>query len=248
MLGSGLGLVLAILIASAGAARAEPQGDATESVKRGAAGYRVCSSCHSLQPGVHLSGPSLAGLWGQKAGSLEGYGRYTKALKAADVVWDADGLNAWLADPQALVPGTTMTLRGIADDQARADLIAFLRMAMAEGGVEPVVKAGLIAERTAAGQIPPNLSTLGADFRISAIRHCHDAYYIAMERGTELPIWETNVRIKVDTSRRGPKKGAPVLMRSGMAGDRVSVVFSSLSELKETLVESCGPRSGAETR
>ena len=120
MLGSGLGLVLAILIASAGAARTEPQGDATESVKRGAAGYRVCSSCHSLQPGVHLSGPSLADLWGQKAGSLEGYGRYTKALKAADVVWDAVGLNAWLADPQALVPGTTMTLRGIADDQARA--------------------------------------------------------------------------------------------------------------------------------
>lgn len=153
------------------------------------------------------------------------------------MVCDADSLNAWLAGPQALVPGTTMTLRGIADDGTRADLIAFRRVAMTERGAVEVVTAGLITERTAAGQIPPDLSALGADFRIRAIRHCRDANYIATAGGAALPFWETNVRIKVDTSARGPGNGTPVLMRSGMAGDRVSVVFSSLAELKAKILE-----------
>jgi cytochrome c len=35
--------------------------DANEKAKKGAAAYQLCAACHSLQPGVHLSGPSLAG-------------------------------------------------------------------------------------------------------------------------------------------------------------------------------------------
>lgn len=92
--------------------------------------YRACVACHSLEPDNDLTGPSLAGAFGREAGKAAGFNRYSAGLKAAEFVWDADTLNAWLADPQALIPGTTMAFPGIEDDQARADLVAFLAIAM----------------------------------------------------------------------------------------------------------------------
>ena len=236
MLKSPVCATLALFLAVAGQARAQ---DTAELAKKGAPAYRICAACHSLQPGVHLSGPSLAGLWGKKAASVAGYGRYTKALKKADIVWDEDTLNAWLADPQAMVEGTTMMFRGIKKDETRVNLIAFLRLALAEGGATKVVKEGLIAKGMAEGQIPASLKEAGPEQQISAIRHCGNAYYVSTAAGAEYPFWETNVRIKIDTSERGPGQDNAILLRSGMAGDRVSVVFASLAALKKRLAERC---------
>ena len=229
-------IAIAVLVALAGTAKAE---GTAEMVKKGAPAYRLCAACHSLQPGVHLSGPSLAGLWGKKAATISDFGRYTEALKKTEFHWDEITLNAWIADPQAMVPGTTMTFRGIDKDETRANLIAFLRQALAPGGAATVVADGLIPKSMAEGQIPPDLSSLGANQRIKAIRHCRDAYYVTTADGAEFPFWETNVRIKTDASPRGPKAGEPVLLRSGMAGDRVSVVFSSLAEIGGLVAEKC---------
>jgi cytochrome c len=236
MLKSPVCAAFAILMAFAGQVRAE---DGAELAKKGAPAYRICAACHSLQSGVHLSGPSLAGMWGKKAASVAGYGRYTEALKKADIIWDENTLNAWLADPQAMVPGTTMMFRGIEKDETRANLIAFLRQALAEGGTVKVVKDGLISKDMAEGQIPPSLKQAGFEKQITAIRHCGDAYYVTTAAGAVYPFWETNVRIKIDTSERGPGRGKPILLRSGMAGDRVSVVFSSLATLQKLLAEKC---------
>ena len=225
-----------VLAAFAGAAKAEQPAD---SVKKGAQAYRICAACHSMQPGAHLSGPSLADLWGKKAATIGDYGRYTEALKKSGIVWDENTLNAWLADPQAMVPGTTMVFRGVEDDRTRVNLIAFLRQALAPGGTAKVVKVGLIPASMAAGQLPQDLSALGANQRIKEIRHCRDAFYVTTVDGAQFPFWETNVRIKTDTSTRGPKRGEPVLLRSGMAGDRVSVVFSSLAEISRLVAEKC---------
>lgn len=211
----------------------------TEAARKGAPAYRICAACHSLQPGVHLSGPSLADLWGKKAGTAAGYGRYTDALRKSDIVWDEDTLNAWLADPQAMVPGTTMMFRGVEKDETRTNLIEFLRQALAEGGSEKVVRDGLIPQNMAEGQIPPSLKEVKPEQKITAIRHCGDAYYVTTASGAEYPFWETNLRIKIDTSERGPKDGKAVLLRSGMAGDRVSVVFPSLEALKRQLTDVC---------
>lgn len=227
---------LAFLLVWTGEAGAE---ESAETVKQGAAAYRVCAACHSLKPGTHLSGPSLANLWGKPAASVEDYGRYTDALGQAGIVWDENTLNAWLADPQAMVPGTTMTFRGIESDETRTQLIAFLRQAMSDDGLTKVVSGGLISENVALGQIPPDLSQVGSNQRITEIRHCRDAYYITTADGVRFPFWETNLRLKVDTSARGPDDGQPVLLRSGMAGDRVSVVFSSIAKLREQLDEKC---------
>lgn len=229
-------LAAAALVALTASAHAQDQ-DAM--AKQGAPAYRLCAACHSLQPGINLSGPSLAGLWGRKAGTLESYGRYSKALKGLDAVWDEDTLNAWLADPQAMAPGTSMAFRGVENDDTRTGLIAFLRLAMAQGGADDVVKKGLIPQDMAEGQIPPDLSAAGDDQRITDISHCRDAYYVTTADGKSLPFWETNVRIKVDTSERGPKGSAPILQRSGMVGDRVSVVFSDVGQLRAQLKEEC---------
>jgi cytochrome c len=236
MLKSAYCAAIAALLALAGTAQAQ---DSTEMVKNGAQAYRICAACHSLQPGVHLSGPSLADLWGKKAAKVGDYGRYTEALKKADILWDENTLNAWLANPQAMVPGTTMVFRGVEDDQTRVNLIAFLRRALAPGGTGKVVKEGLIPQRMAEGPIPQDLSSLGPNQRIKKIRHCRDAFYVTTVDGAEFPFWEINVRLKTDTSSRGPKKGEPVLLRSGMAGDRVSVVFSSFAEIASLVGEKC---------
>jgi cytochrome c len=212
---------------------------AQSDVKNGGRAYRVCAACHSLQPGVHLSGPSLADLWGKKAASIIGFDRNTTALKTANIVWDENTLNAWLSDPQAMVPGTTMTFRGVQANKTRADIIAFLKKAMVKGGAAKVIKEGLISEDIAMGQIPPDLSSVGANQRITKIRHCGDAYVVSTADGKEFPFWENNVRLKIDTSPRRPKMGQPVLLRSGMVGDRVSIVFSSVAQIRTLISEKC---------
>ena len=48
-----------------------PEGNAT----RGAALFRQCVACHSVESGVHLTGPSLAHVWGRRAASVDRFTR-----------------------------------------------------------------------------------------------------------------------------------------------------------------------------
>jgi cytochrome c len=94
---------------------------------RGVRDFQPCMACHSVKPGEHSTGPSLASLWNRKAGSAEGFTRYTSALKVVDVTWTETSLDKWLSSPQKFVPGTSMSMQGITDPQERADLIAYLK-------------------------------------------------------------------------------------------------------------------------
>ncbi len=87
--------------------------------------YRACRSCHQLDAGKNGAGPSLHGLFGATAGQVEGF-RYSDAMIASGVVWTAETLDAFLADPKDVVPGTSMGYRGLRNDTKRADLIAYL--------------------------------------------------------------------------------------------------------------------------
>lgn len=90
-----------------------------------------CSACHTIGAGgQNLAGPNLAGIYGK--GFAQGNPRfgYTAALLSAGEQggrWDAATLDAWLAGPQRVVPGTSMRFGGIADPLDRADIIAFLQ-------------------------------------------------------------------------------------------------------------------------
>lgn len=211
------------------------EGDA----RRGGEHYQACVACHTLQPDLHMSGPSLSGVWGRTAGKAKGYTRYSPSLRDADFKWDASTLNAWLIKPEAVAPGTYMVFRGIADEQARADLIAFLETATITGGAQKAVDEGVIPESFIKGQAPQALLDAPPHARIESIYHCGDSYFISTEDQVKKPYWEKNVRLKIDSAETGPPTGVPVILRSGMQGDRVSVVFSSLDELQKSIKERC---------
>jgi cytochrome c len=95
---------------------------------RGESLYSRCQGCHSID--VDRVGPRHAGLFGRKAGSLDGY-NYSDAMRAAGLVWEESTLDRFLTAPRELIPGTKMPFAGIADAQERADLIAWLKQATA---------------------------------------------------------------------------------------------------------------------
>ncbi|MBA3520491.1 MAG: c-type cytochrome [Rhizobiales bacterium] len=224
---------------AAGSVPGTAAGQITGDPHRGGEIYRACIACHSLQPDLHLTGPSLAALFGRKAGATAGYDRYSPGLKSARFDWDVNTLNAWLADPQAMIPGTYMIFRGIDDDQARADLITFLEVATAPGGDEAVVAQNLAPREYVRGQAPEPLTPTPPDQQVTKIRHCRDGFFVTTADGTETPFWEMNVRLKLDTRETGPEPGKPAIVGAGMMGDRVSIVFSSLAELTKFVVEEC---------
>jgi cytochrome c len=85
-----------------------------------------CRQCHTTKEGDNRLGPSLHGVFGRKAGSASGFG-YSSAMKNADVVWDADTLNRYIENPDAVVPGNKMKpFTGISDAEQRAKIIAHL--------------------------------------------------------------------------------------------------------------------------
>jgi cytochrome c len=206
---------------------------------RGGQAFRACVACHALEPGVHLSGPSLGGFIDRAAGTADGYSRYSPELKAAGFEWTTPVLNAWLEDPERMVPGTYMSFRGISDPQVREDLVAFLEIAGARGGTEKVVGSGFVPTAWARAGAPDPIGNALPDSRIALIRHCGDGYLIKTEDGAERPYWEKNVRLKIDSTETGPPAGVPVVLGAGMRGDRVSVIFRSVSDLSRLLMEGC---------
>jgi cytochrome c len=87
--------------------------------------FAVCAGCHSTQAGKTAFGPSLAGVGGRRAGTVQGYA-YSPALKASGLTWNAKTLDRWLTDPKKTVPGTKMPFNGIQDRKAREQIIAYL--------------------------------------------------------------------------------------------------------------------------
>jgi cytochrome c len=95
---------------------------------RGEARFQECAACHKLDAGSNGVGPSLHGIFERKAAELADF-RYSPALRRSGIMWSPQTLEAYLTDPQALVPGNRMPYAGMADPQGRADLIAYLAKA-----------------------------------------------------------------------------------------------------------------------
>ena len=112
-----------------------------------------------------MGGPSLTGIWGRKAGSLQSFPRCSVALAAAYVVWN--------------------------------------------------------------------------DRRVRGISFCGDTYRVAVQNGSTRTFWERNPRFKTDQGARGPRLGAPVIMPTGMLGDRATVIFSRPEEIDSTIKRAC---------
>lgn len=87
--------------------------------------FLQCKSCHVLEPGVNRIGPTLAGIVGRAAGTVEGY-NYSDANKNSGITWTKEKLYQYLEKPQRVVPGTKMSFAGLSKGQDRADVIAYL--------------------------------------------------------------------------------------------------------------------------
>jgi cytochrome c len=89
---------------------------------------RNCGSCHSFNEGGRAGvGPNLWGIVGARHAAAAGF-NYSAANRAlADKPWDFEALNEFIAAPNRSMPGTRLGFAGLANTQARADIIAWLR-------------------------------------------------------------------------------------------------------------------------
>lgn len=114
--------VAAMIVALVGVAPALAQ---PVDMRRGETLFSECSACHAMQEGAHGVGPSLAGIAGRRAATIDGF-RYSPALRRATLTWSAQTLDAFIADPQKVVPGNRMPYSGLAQERDRADLVAWI--------------------------------------------------------------------------------------------------------------------------
>ena len=104
------------------AAYAALEGDAA----KGKRVFTKCMSCHAVKEGQNRVGPSLYGVVGREAGTVEGF-KYSDANANSGIVWTEEILFEYLEDPRGYLPGTKMIFNGLPKEQDRADVIAYLK-------------------------------------------------------------------------------------------------------------------------
>lgn len=233
-----LGAIVIVTIANFGIrAEVAAVGDAA----RGAEQFRQCAACHSIKPGEHLTGPSLADVVGRKAGSAQGFGRYSQAMRDSDLTWTRDSLDAWLQSPTEFIPGTSMRIPGVSDPDARRNIIAYLESVGAHASAatsESAAGVGGMMGGTGEQRLE-NLKQQSPSQQVVKIRHCGDAYHVTLASGDSYTFWEFNLRFKTDSSANGPPKGKPAILRGGMMGDRAFVIFSNPAEISAFIETAC---------
>jgi cytochrome c len=85
--------------------------------------------CHTIKESdSNKSGPTLHDLFGRQAGSVPGY-KYSQDMRASKIVWNAQTLDVYLADPHRGIPDAGMPYVGLSSKPDRDDLISYLEQA-----------------------------------------------------------------------------------------------------------------------
>jgi cytochrome c len=93
--------------------------------------FRKCKACHVVDSDKNRLGPTLHGVFGRTSGSVEGF-KYSQAMQDAGITWDEATIDEYLADPKGYIPKNKMAFKGLAKEEERADVIAYLKEASAQ--------------------------------------------------------------------------------------------------------------------
>lgn len=86
-----------------------------------------CRTCHSMREGDNRLGPTLNGVVGRKAGTVEGF-QFSEAMKSSGIVWDEATLDKFITNPETVVHGHKMQpFGGVANAEDRSKIIAYLK-------------------------------------------------------------------------------------------------------------------------
>lgn len=117
-------LAFALILAPGGAYAGEGNAKDGEDV------FKKCRACHEVGADAKTKlGPILNGIIGRKAGSIEGFTYSPANKKAGDEgwVWSDEKLLKYLENPREAMPGNRMAFAGLADEQDRLDVVAYLK-------------------------------------------------------------------------------------------------------------------------
>ena len=99
--------------------------DLTGDAAAGETVFAQCRTCHLVEEGKNGVGPSLYGVIGREAGSIEGF-NYSDANANSGITWTPEVMFEYLEAPREYMPGTRMAYPGLKNPQDRADVIAYL--------------------------------------------------------------------------------------------------------------------------
>jgi cytochrome c len=101
------------------------------SAQDAAAGEKVfakCKACHVIEAATNRVGPSLHGIIGRTAGTVEGF-KYSESMiqhGKDGLVWNNENLDKYLADPKGFIPKNKMAFPGLKKAEDRANVIAYI--------------------------------------------------------------------------------------------------------------------------
>jgi cytochrome c len=137
-----------------------------------------------------------------------------------------------------------MRFPGLRDPAARQSLVAYLRAASENANTAAAAPSGSMAGMAGMGGMMgggrlPDLEQAPPEAQVRRIGYCDDTYTVTTADGKTHRFWEFNLRFKTDSSAKGPRKHAPVLVPQGMQGDRAQLVFASPDEFAGAIKHAC---------
>jgi cytochrome c len=101
----------------------------TQDIAAGEKVFAKCKACHVVDSDKNKIGPTLQGLFGRVAGSVEGFKYSVPMVDAgkAGTTWDEASLAPYLKNPKGTIKGTKMAFVGLKSDEEIANVIAYLK-------------------------------------------------------------------------------------------------------------------------
>ena len=164
-----------------------------------------CATCHTIEAGKNGFGPSLAGVFDRKAGSLAGY-NYSPAMAQSGLSWDEKTLDVFLTASTKEVPGTSMSV-SLPNATDRANVIAYLETL----GRTSAPAAAATATPASGGE--PSAHGPTQDELLNAARNQHDWLYASKDY-----MGQRFVDLRQITPRNAGQLRAACIYRSNNAG------------------------------